>query len=275
MNAGSMEGVLHLRQSVAGLVELERDEQRVPDICDYHVEGRIQSCPCGATKNEFRRLSTQLLTIQERERQRIAADLHDVLGQSLTMIKLSIEDSARLLAANETEEVARSLRQLVFKVKDAVEELRRISKDLRPPMLDDLGILPTLSWFFREFSAACPDMRVEKAIDIRESDVPASLKIAIFRLLQEAVGNITKHAKADLIRVLIRRTGDRLHLVVEDNGQGFDQAEMDNYCPLDKGLGLVSMKERAHFSGGVYTIDSAIGKGTRISVSWPLGVTAM
>ena len=269
MNPGSTEKVLHLSQPVAGMVDFGRESRRIPEICEYRV-ARPNPCLCGSVEDELRRLSAELLTIQERERQRIAADLHDVLGQSLTMIKLSIEDSARLLAANKSGEAADALRQLVFKVKDAVEELRRISKDLRPPMLDDLGILPTLSWFFREFSAACPDTRVEKTFEIQESDVPKPLKITIFRLLQEAVGNVTKHAKADLIRVTIRKGGGRLHLSVEDNGQGFDKAALENFCPLDKGLGLLTMKERANFSGGVYAIDSAIGKGTRVSITWPL-----
>ncbi|MDP2786062.1 MAG: sensor histidine kinase [Sulfurimicrobium sp.] len=224
-----------------------------------------------ASLHELRRLSAQLLTIQESERQRIATDLHDGLGQSLTLIRLALEDVTGLLAANAHSEAGESLQKLKLKVQDAFGELRRVAMDLRPSTLDDLGILATLSWFFREFESACRGIKIEKHLLVQESNIPVPLKITIFRILQEAVSNIVKHAKADHIRVSLMKTGDVLHLSVEDNGQGFDPAGRDNYCPLDKGLGLVSMKERAKFSGGTYRIESAVGKGTRIFVSWSCG----
>lgn len=224
-----------------------------------------------ASQSELRRLSAQLLTIQERERQRIATDLHDGLGQSLTLIRLALEDVTGLLAANAFGEAEASLQQLKSKVQDAFGELRHVAMDLRPSTLDDLGILATLSWFFREFESACRGIKIEKHLLVQESNIPVPLKITIFRILQEAVSNIVKHAQADHIRVSLIKTGDVLHLSVEDNGQGFDPAGQDYYCPLDKGLGLVSMKERAKFSGGTYQIESAIGKGTRIFVSWSCG----
>lgn len=224
-----------------------------------------------ASQNDLRPLSAQLLLIQESERQRIATDLHDGLGQSLTLIKLALENVVGLLAANSLSEAEESLQQVKLKVQDAFVELRRVAMDLRPSTLDDLGILATLSWFFREFESACHGITIEKHVLIQESNIPGPLKITIFRILQEAVCNIVKHAKADLIRVSLMQTGEVLHLSIEDNGQGFDPAGRDNYCPLDKGLGLVSMKERAKFSGGTYQIESAIGQGTRISVSWSCG----
>lgn len=221
-----------------------------------------------STQNELRRLSAMLLTIQERERQRIALDLHDVLGQSLTLIKLSLEDATRLLAANETSEAAGSLQRLKLKVNDAFDEVRRIAKDLRPSMLDDLGILATLSWYFREVGATCPGMKIEKDFSVREADIPAPLRIAIFRIVQEATGNIIKHAHADRIRVAICRSGGILRLSIRDNGLGFDLAAMSRRSSLEKGLGLMSMAERAELSGGSCEIKSASGKGTQICVSW-------
>lgn len=232
--------------------------------------GRIQQKSAWqSTQDEIHRLSAMLLTVQERERQRIALDLHDVLGQSLTLIKLSLEDTSRLLAANETSEAAGQLQRLKLKVNDAFDEVRRISKDLRPSMLDDLGLLATLSWFFREVGTTCPDMMIEKDFDVREADIPAALRIVIFRIVQEATGNIIKHAHADCIRVKIGKTGGVLHFSIEDNGLGFDQAAMSRRSSLEKGLGLLSMHERAELSGGECEIESAPGKGTRIRVSWP------
>jgi len=217
-----------------------------------------------ASQDELQRLSAQLLEIQESERRRIAADLHDVLGQSLTMIKLGVEESLQLLAANESGATAESLQRLKLKVKDALGELR-------PSTLDDLGILATLSWFFREFGAACQDMKVERDFSIEEGNVPVPLKITIFRIIQEATNNVVKHANASCIKVSLKKTGDALYLSIEDDGDGFDPAEAVKYCRLDKGFGLLSMKERARLSGGHYELASATGRGTHISVLWPLG----
>lgn len=223
------------------------------------------------SQNEARRLSAQILTIQENERQRIATDLHDGLGQLLTLIRLGLDECSSLLKTNALVEAEESIQQQKLKVQDAFGELRRIAMDLRPSTLDDLGILATLTWFFREFESSCRGIKVEKHLMIQECNIPDSIKITIFRILQEATSNIIKHSKANHIRVSLVKSGDSLHLAIEDNGQGFDPADRNSYCSFGKGLGLVSMKERALFSGGIYRIDSAVSKGTRISVSWSCG----
>lgn len=241
---------------------------------------KIEACAtrCGVTtadwcasQDELQRLSAQLLEIQESERRRIAIDLHDVLGQSLTMIKLGVEESLQLLAENDAVAAAESLQRLKLKAKDACNEVRRVAMDLRPSTLDDLGILATLSWFFREFSAACQNMKVERDFSIEEGHVPVPLKITIFRIIQEATSNVVKHANADRLRVSLKKIGNALHLSIEDDGDGFDLAKMDNYCALTNGLGLMSMKERAKLSGGRYELVSAPGQGTNVRVLWPLG----
>jgi len=223
------------------------------------------------SRDELRRLSGLLATIQEDERRRIALDLHDGLGQSLSLIKLSIENAAGLLGAGATDEARESLRQLIPRVKETLVEVRRVSTELRPSILDDLGILPTLSWFFREFEAACGGIAVEKTFSVAEHEVPPPLHITLYRILQEAINNIVKHARADRMRVSLDRVDDVLHLLIEDNGCGFDPDSIkcvDGEC---RGLGLLSMKERASFSGGTYRLKSAPGRGTRIEVTWPCG----
>ncbi|HSJ81078.1 MAG TPA: PAS domain S-box protein [Thiobacillus sp.] len=220
---------------------------------------------------ELHRLSGLLVTIQEDERRRIALDLHDGLGQSLSLIKLSIENAAGLLAAGEASEASESLQQLIPRVREALVEVRRVSTELRPSILDDLGILPTLSWFFRELEAACSHLVVEKAFNVAEHEVPAPLQITLYRIVQEATNNIVKHAGADRVRVSLDRIDQVLHLLIEDNGCGFDPASIRCVEGEARGLGLLSMKERASFSGGVYRIVSAPGQGTRIEVSWPCG----
>jgi PAS domain S-box-containing protein len=222
-----------------------------------------------ATQNQLWRLSAQHLTIQESERRRIAVDLHDGLGQTLSLVKLSIEDAARSVSAGVSSKAAATLERLGPTVKSALAELRRISMNLRPSTLDDLGILATLSWYFREFEAACPNMNLAHDISVAEADVPNLLKISIFRIVQEATSNALKHARAERIKVCLRGAGESLELLIEDNGQGFDPAAAAGSRDFSHGLGLQSMKERAELSGGDYEFRSAPGQGTRIRVRWP------
>jgi len=220
------------------------------------------------SQEELRQLSEQLLNIQEAERQRIAGDLHDVIGQSLSVVKVSIEEAQQQFEREGKPDAAAVLSRLVPWVKDALAEVRRVSMDLRPAIIDDLGLLPTLSWFFREFGASCRNIVVEPKIDIAESDVPAPLKIAIFRILQEAVTNIIKHARATRIQVVLQSFGSVIQLAVIDNGAGFDTRAPRDAQNWKSGLGLASMRERARVSGGNYVLESTPGIGTSVFVSW-------
>jgi PAS domain S-box-containing protein len=222
-----------------------------------------------ASQTELRQIEAQHVTIQEAERRRIAADLHDGLGQSLGLLKLGILEALRQMGARAPREAVESVTQLLPKVADALDELRRVSMDLRPSSLDDLGLLPTLSWFVRNFESSKLKTRIEKHIGVSERDVPEPLKIAIFRILQEAVNNAVKHSGADCITVRLHNEGDVLAFAIEDNGRGFDPAVLASRRDATSGMGLRSMRERAELSGGTYAVTSAVGKGTRVCVWWP------
>jgi signal transduction histidine kinase/DNA-binding NarL/FixJ family response regulator len=222
------------------------------------------------SQEALRQLSAQLLNIQETERQRIAGDLHDVIGQSLSVVKVSIEEAEQQFRNNGSPEVAAILGRLVPWVKTALGEVRRISMDLRPATIDDLGILPTLSWFFREFGASCRNIVVEPRIAIAELDVPEPLKIVIFRILQEAFCNIVKHSQASRVQVVLQRVGASIELAIIDNGVGFDTGKQHRLSECKSGLGLSGMRERARGTNGSYTLESILGVGTSILVSWPL-----
>ena len=221
------------------------------------------------TQNELWRLSAQHLTIQESERRRIAADLHDGLGQTLSLVKMSIEEAARAAKSGAEGKTAAALERLGPTIKSALAELRRMSMNLRPTTLDDLGILATLSWYTREFEAACPSIKLEREINVKESDISELLKITIFRIVQEATSNALKHAEADRIKVSLELEGGSLELSIKDNGRGFDAGAAAKGRDFHHGLGLQSMKERAELSGASYEIQSAPGKGTRIRARWP------
>lgn len=222
------------------------------------------------SQEELREISRQLLTTQEKERQRIAADLHDGIGQSLSLIKLSLELAMRQIKAGETQDAMELMQMLTLKIKETMGELHRTTMDLHPPMLEDLGLIPTLSWFFREFESAWHDGKVEKEIGIEECDVSGPMKATIFRILQEAMNNVVKHAGADRIRVHIRKTEGLLELSIEDNGCGFETSRASARRDGLRGFGLFTMKERARSTGGSFDMQSTPVSGTRISTSWRL-----
>ena len=225
------------------------------------------------TQNELLRLSAQHMTIQENERRRIAADLHDGLGQSLGLVIASLENMAELLKGGEPERAAECLDRLNPKVRDTLDELRRIAMNLRPATLDSLGILATLSWHLREIEAACPGITIERRFSVDEADIPNSLRTPIFRILQEAGGNAIKHGGADRVTVRLSRTRGVLELAIEDNGKGFDPAASVGLKKLNRGLGLQTMRERAELSCGYFEIQSAPGKGTQVCVRWPASLS--
>jgi signal transduction histidine kinase len=222
-----------------------------------------------ASQSELRRLAAQHLTIQETERRRIAADLHDGLGQSLSLLKLGIREALRQMGADAPQKAVESVKQLIPKVEGALNDLRRVAMDLRPSTLDDLGILPTLSWFVREFEGTNLKIRIEKHISVSEKDVPEPLKLAIFRILQEAVNNAVKHSDAECITVSLHNEDGVLAFTIEDDGKGFDPGALASRGAARTGLGMQSMRERAELSGGNYAVTSAVGQGTKVCAWWP------
>ncbi len=221
------------------------------------------------SEEELRHLSSQLLKVQEHERKRISRELHDSIGQSLTAIKFGLENVRSQVPPDTTEASVELLATLIPLVQQASEEVRRIHMDLRPSMLDDLGILATINWLCREFQVIYTGIRVEKQVDIEEKDVPQPLKIVIFRILQEALNNVAKHSDADLVRLHFRKTRDTIGLTIRDNGCGFDMEDVRSMEGAKKGFGITSMKERTELSGGTFAIKPALGAGTVVEASWP------
>lgn len=223
-------------------------------------------------EGELRDLSARLLQAQEQERQRVARDLHDGPCQTLAAVRLLLEEWLRVQPAPESERrVAMApLRLLGPSLQDAAEELRRISMDLRPAMLDDLGLLATLRWYLGNFARLYPNLEVRHHLDLAESDIPPDLRTPIFRILQEALTNAAKHSGGRLLKVGLSREAGALTLTVRDDGGGLIPAS-DRTVGEGRGLGLSSMRERATLSGGELNIQTRPGKGTTVVASWPLG----
>lgn len=220
------------------------------------------------SESALRRLSAQLLNAQEEERKRIALELHDSIGSSLTGIKTFLQ--AALTRHRRGESVEDALEHLLVVTDGAIEESRRIMTDLRPSILDPFGIVRTLGWFCREFARMHPTIHVEEDLDVSEAEVPDALRIVIFRVVQEAFHNIAKHSGAEYAAIGFRKEDGRLRLTIEDNGKGFDAAESSAMRRRGQGLGLASMKERTELSGGRLEITTVPGEGTVVRASWPV-----
>ncbi|MBI5443915.1 MAG: PAS domain S-box protein [Deltaproteobacteria bacterium] len=217
-------------------------------------------------RSHLQLLSAKLMAAQEGERARIARELHDGLGQTLTAIKFVLE-GAVARATEEGSEVQKPMELAVQRLKEAVEEVRRIGMALRPSTLDDLGIVATIKWFCREFRVTRPEITVTEEVSVREEEVPEGLKIVIFRVLQEAVNNAAKHSRCKTISVRLSRGERTIELEVADDGVGFDVQRMLGIRTQERRLGLDSMRERALLSGGEFQVDSGEG-GTVVRATW-------
>jgi PAS domain S-box-containing protein len=261
-------GELERREAEEALTQRSFELQQLTATLEQRVLERTTDLE--KANESLQHLSSRLLSAQEDERRRIAREIHDVLGSSLSAIKFKMEDIIQRIHDIPMGKVIEGLKNLIPVVKGTIDDVRRIQADLRPPLLDDLGIVATLSWYCRRFEAVYSDIKVEQTVTIREEEVPNHLKITLFRITQEALNNIGKHAKADSVYLGLQKVDNTLELCIRDNGDGFDPLSLFSGENPEKGLGLSSMNERTKFSGGSFSFDSAKGSGTVLRAVWPV-----
>jgi PAS domain S-box-containing protein len=211
-------------------------------------------------------ISLRLLSAHEEERKRLAGEIHDSIASCLNAVKYKIDILQQI--GKESNITAEALISVIPVIQEGIEECRRMQQDLRPSMLDDLGLLATLSWFCRRYQTIYTGIKVELEQTLEEKDIPDSLKIVFFRVIQEGMNNIAKHSKGDLAHLSLQKKNGRIELVLEDNGRGFDLGKVLGVETTKRGFGLTSMKERTELSGGSFAIESVEGKGTTIRASW-------
>jgi len=147
--------------------------------------------------------------------------------------------------------------------------MRRLQMELRPTILDDMGVAAAVEWFCREFQTTYPSITIERKLCVNEAELADSLKLVIFRIAQEALNNVGKHSGARVVQIVLKEHRGTITLHVDDDGLGFDVGDAQTIKEFGQGLGLSSMRERVEYSGGQLSIQSAPGQGTRIKARWP------
>jgi len=217
-------------------------------------------------RQELRRLSGRLVQAQEDERRTIARELHDEIGQALTAVDVDLAIVENRVGgdgrASEAIREARSVAQ------HALSGVRDLSQLLRPSMLDDFGLPDTLRWYLRKFSDRT-GVRTELVDDHLNERLPIDVEVCVYRVVQEALTNVSRHAHASACRVFVQRVASSIIVTVEDDGIGW-QVPMSDQRMLRDGLGLVGIRERVEDLGGRFRIEGKSGKGTRLTIELPL-----
>jgi PAS domain S-box-containing protein len=215
-----------------------------------------------ASSEQLRKLTAHLQSVREEERARISREVHDELGQSLTAVKMDLAWLAGRLPRKNGQMLrrVRSARQLADSM---IQSIRRISTELRPAVLD-LGLAAAVEWQVQEFQARS-GIQCKVRLLTQEVFAP-DVSTTLFRILQETLTNVARHAKATRVEVVKQKRRDRVVLMIRDNGRGFDEENPS----VSKSLGLLGMRERAAILGGQVNISSAPGKGTTVTAWIPL-----
>jgi signal transduction histidine kinase len=211
---------------------------------------------------ELKRLSHQVIDAQETERRRLAMELHDEFGQSLTVMKLLLNNPAD--ANLKTLQAANA--QALEITSDLLRRVRELSLDLRPTVLDDFGLLVALDWLFKRFKRQKSLPIIHNINPLDERRFPKAVETAVFRVVQEALTNIIRYAGTDEATVTLNFEPDRLEVTIVDTGIGFDQKQI----PAGRSAGISGMRERVKLAGGQFRLQSTPGEGTLIVAEFPV-----
>lgn len=216
---------------------------------------------------QLRALSERAINAQEEERKRIARSLHDDTGQALSTLIIGLERLEPRLPADQPDlrDRLESARRLAT---STLENLRKVIYGLRPTILDDLGLVPAIRWYARSTLEGA-GIRVELRAPDEPLRLSSQLTTTLFRITQEAIHNVARHARARSVVISLSQTGEQICLLVEDDGRGFDVARISGQALRLQRLGLLGIQERAELVGGEVTVESAPGRGTRVRVSVP------
>jgi len=221
-----------------------------------------------ASNDQLRRLAARLQIVREEERERIAREIHDELGQYLTAIKMDVSFVKKNISINESinkeKEISQELDSILTMIDTTVNTVRKIATELRPEILDELGLKEAIAWEAQQFQDR---MRIKCTFlsEIDDINLDRDCAVVVFRILQEALTNVARHANATQVFLNLSNRDGFLELQIQDNGRGVSQDEINN----SKSLGLLGMRERALMFGGEVQIKGENGKGTTVTLRIP------
>ena len=211
----------------------------------------------------IRKLTEHLQNVREEERTHIAREIHDELGQQLTVLKMDASWLNKKLSSSD-ESIKQKLNDLLELLDGTVRTVRKISSELRPSLLDDMGLVPAMEWHLKEFGKRT-SLKTNFSIPSKELQLSETVRTGLFRIFQESLTNVARHANAKKVDVSLEQQNGNIILSIKDDGSGFDKWKAAN----KKTLGILGMKERSFMMGGSYKVESKPGKGTLVTVSVP------
>jgi two-component system sensor histidine kinase UhpB len=224
-----------------------------------HAEASLRT-----SGEQLRDVAARLEAVREEERTRVAREIHDELGQALTALKMDL--SWLQIKSRTRAETAKKLKGCIKQVDDTIESVRRISYELRPSVLDNLGIIPAIDWQISQFRART-GIRTSFKSNAEDLHLSMEVSVALFRVVQEALTNIMRHARSSRVHVNVIANEKEIRISIEDNGIGMPQRHLKG----SKSLGIIGMKERMFQIGGEFNCSSEIGKGTWLEIKIPVG----
>lgn len=220
-------------------------------------------------RENLRQLSSRVLNAQEKEREKIAHELHDDLGQALTAIRINLAELELDAKEKDLERVTERIDESKSLIESSLGQIREMAHELRPSLLDDLGLTSAIRWFLNQFKRR---MNIVLSFQVvgEEYRLAREIEIVIYRIIQESCTNIAKHANAHRVEIIIEYSPERLTLSIEDDGKGFSLPEHNQKeKPTEQGFGILGIQERAHTIGGTVEIESSPGHGTLIRLTLP------
>jgi len=249
------------------------EELRLLTAIGHQIGVAVENAQLYAELQQKEALRGQLLrkviAAQEEERRRIARELHDQYAQALSALSVSLEAAERALPPDETRARAQ-LRSVQALSAETLDQTYRLIFDLRPTTLDDLGLVPALRWFV-ETRLQPHGLKVELEAEEFRQRLPAEMETALYRVFQEGLSNVVRHARARHVQIRLAADATRFTGRIRDDGCGFDPQSVQGADAEGRGLGLLGMQERIELLGGQFTIDSAPGRGTELRIEIPLG----
>jgi signal transduction histidine kinase len=223
------------------------------------------------SRERLKIMSRRTLHVLEADRRTVSKELHDSIGAGLAAIKFSLEEK-EIRRVRDRGVLEDSLEQEIAYLAAMIKESKRISANLRPTTLDDLGLMATIQWYLRQFRRLYGDIRIDFTSEISEDDVPESMKIILYRIIQEGLANAEKHSDAGAVRLHMAFSDgkDAISLLIEDDGRGFNVDEVLSQKDPLSGYGLIAMRERCEIFGGSFHIESHAGTGTKIIAVLPI-----